>query len=95
MAVAMRAASMGSNAKERGEGWVNVVLNSGGGAVMEEHKGQSIVLADATLSSSPCTTSFIMPVPVHTMSIALGLTMGDAMATPIDNANHTSTRRVS
>ena len=95
MAVAMRAASMGSNAKERGEGWVNVVLNSGGGAVMEEHKGQSIVLADATPSSSPCTTSFIEPALVQTMSIPWGLRTGEAMATPIDNANHTSTRRVS
>ena len=70
-----------------------MVLNSGGGALMATHKGQSIVLADAVLSSSPCTTNFIMPVPVHTMSMPLGLSTGEAMATPTDNANHTSTRR--
>ena len=92
---AICAAAMGCTAWARGEGWVNVVLNSDGGAVMDVHKGQSIVLADAALSSSPCTTSFITPVPVHTMSTPLGLSTGDAMATPTDNANHTSTRRVS
>ena len=92
---AMCAAASGCITWASGEGWVNVVLNSGGGAVKDVHKGQSIVLADAALSSSPCTTSFIMPVPVHTMSIPLGLSTGEAMATPTDNANHTSTRRVS
>jgi DNA-directed RNA polymerase subunit L len=92
-AIAM--AARGCKAWASGEGWVNVVLNSGGGAVMDVHKGQSIVLADAVLSSSPCTTSFITPVPVHTMSMPLGLSTSDAMATPTDNANNTSTRRVS
>ena len=91
---AICAAAMGCTAWANGEGWVNVVLNWGGGALIDMHKGQSIDLADTTLSSSPCTTSFIMPVPVHTMSIPLGLSTGEAMATPTDNANHTSTRRV-
>ncbi|MEN9619472.1 MAG: hypothetical protein RL406_1709, partial [Pseudomonadota bacterium] len=38
---------MGCTAWASGEGWVNEVLNSGGGAVMDVHKGQSIVLAEA------------------------------------------------
>ncbi len=92
---AMCAAAMGCTAWASGEGWVNEVLDWGGGAVMDVHKGQSIVLAEAALSSSPCTTSFIMPVPVHTTSMSLGLSTGEATATPTDNANHTSTRRVS
>jgi hypothetical protein len=91
---AMCAAAMGCTACASGEGWVNVVLNSGGGSVIDVHKGQSIVFADPALSSSPCTTSFIMPVPVHTTSMALGLNTGEATATPIDNTNHTNMRRV-
>jgi hypothetical protein len=78
-----------------GEGWVNAVFNAGGGALMEAHKGQSSVWLDAAASSSLCTTSFMLPVLVQTKSIPCGLTMGDAMATPTDNANQTSTRRVS
>jgi len=70
------------------------VFNATGGATSDAHKGQSSVWLDAVLSSSPCTTSFMLPVLVHTKSMAWGLTMGDAMATPTDNANHTSTRRV-
>jgi hypothetical protein len=71
------------------------VFNATGGATSDAHKGQSSVwLEAAVLSSSPCTTSFMLPVLVHTKSMAWGLTMGDAMATPTDNANHTSTRRV-
>ena len=62
---------------------------------MVAHKGQSKVgEAEVELSSSPCTTNFILPVLVHTMSIALGWTMGDAMAAPTDKANHTSTKRM-
>jgi len=92
---AMCAAAMGNNACERGEGCVSVVLNSGGGAMKVAHSGQSKVRAsEEVLSSSPCTTSFMLPVLVHTMSMALGCTQGDAMATPTDRANHTSTRRM-
>ena len=94
MRAAICAAAMGCTACASGEGWVSAVLNSGGGAVMDVHKGQSIVLAKAAPSSSPCTTSFIMPVPVHTTSVPLGLSTGDATATPTDNTNHTSTKRV-
>ena len=92
---AMCAAAVGNNAYERGEGCDSAVFNAGGGAQMLAHKGQSkIGEKEVELSSSPCTTSFILPVLVHTMSIALGCTMGDAMATPTDKANHTSTKRM-
>lgn len=93
---AMCAATVGNNACERGDGCVSAVLMAGGGAPMVAHKGQSKVgKEDAELSSSPCTTSFMLPVLVHTISIALGWTMGDAMATPTDKANHTSMKRMS
>ena len=62
---------------------------------MLAHKGQSRVGdADFPPSSSPCTTNFMLPVLVHTMSMALDCTMGDAMATPTDMENHTSTKRM-
>lgn len=61
---------------------------------MGRHKGQSIVLPELGLSSSPCTTSFTLPELVQTKSMPCGLTMGAATATPIDNTNQTSTQRV-
>ena len=92
---AMCAAARGCNAWAKGEGWVNEVLRAGGGALIEAHKGQSnLWLEAATPSSSPCTTSFMLPVLVQTRSMPWGLTTGEAMATPIANANHTSTKRV-
>ena len=70
---AMCAATEGNNACERGEGCDSAVFNAGGGALMLAHKGQSKVdEAEVELSSSPCTTNFMLPVLVHTMSIALG-----------------------
>ena len=70
---AMCAATKGNNACERGDGCVSAVFNAGGGAHMVAHKGQSKVEeAEVELSSSPCTTNFILPVLVHTISIALG-----------------------
>jgi|GEM_PF-1798042 hypothetical protein len=92
---AMCAATVGNKACERGEACVSVVLNAGGGAQMMTHKGQSKVGdAKVELSSSPWWTNFMLPVLVHTMSMALGCTMGDAMARPTDKANHTSTKRM-
>jgi len=92
---AMRSVARGCNAWAKGEGWVNEVLRAGGGALIEAHKGQSSLwLEAATPSSSPCTTSFMLPVLVQTRSMPWGLTTGEAMATPIANANHTSTKRV-
>lgn len=95
MAEAMRAASMGSNAWDRGEGWLKAVLMAtGGGAPTAAHKGQSSRWLEAdALPSSPCTTSLAEPEAEQTSSMVLGLTAGDATATPMDNTNHTSTRR--
>jgi hypothetical protein len=93
VADAMRAASMGCKACERGEGWVNVVLTAVGGAPVAAHKGQSSKWLLAWVSSSPWATSLVTPAVVHTNSIDLGATQGDATATPMDNTNQTSTRR--
>lgn len=93
MADAMRAASMGCMACERGEAWVNVVLTVEGGTPVTVHKGQSNKWLLACVSSSPDTTSLTAPAVVHTSSIDLGATTGDATATPMDNTNQTSTRR--
>ena len=91
---AMCAAAMGCMTWAKGEGCVKRVFNAGGGALMDAHKGQSSVWLEAATPSSPCTTNFMLPVLVQTMSMPCGLTMGDAMATPTDKANHTNTRRV-
>jgi len=71
---AMCAATTGISACAKGEGCVNVVLKDTGGAVIEAHNGQSIVLLATVLSSSPCTTNFMLPVLVQTKSIACGCT---------------------
>jgi len=92
---AMCAAAVGNMAWARGDACVNVVLSAGGGALMDAHNGQSSVWLEAATSSSPGITNFMLPVLVQTRSMPCGLTTGDAIATPIDNANHTSTRRVS
>ena len=56
-------ATEGNNACERGEGCDSAVFNADGGAPMVAHKGQSKVGAtEVELSSSPCTTNFILPV---------------------------------
>ena len=92
---AMCAATVGNKACERGEGCVSAVFNAGGGTQVVAHKGQSKVGdAKVELSSSPCATNFMLPVLEHTISMALGCTIGDAIATPTDKANHTSTKRM-
>jgi len=59
------------------------------------HKAQSICAwLGAALSVPSTATSLTMPPLVHTNSVALGATKEDAMATPKDKANHTSTKRV-
>jgi hypothetical protein len=63
-----------------------------GGAQRAIERIKLVVLALS--ASSPSTTSLMLPLLVHTKSIALGCTMGDATATPTDSANHTSTKRV-
>ncbi len=62
---------------------------------MGAHKAQSICpWLEAALSVPSTVTSLSMPPLVHTSSVALGATKEDAMATPKDKANHTSTKRV-
>ncbi len=45
------------------------------------------------LSSAPETTIFMPPELEQTICVSVGFKMGDAMATPMNNANHTNTRR--
>ena len=62
---------------------------------MGAHKAQSICpWLGAVLSLPSKATIFSMPPLVHPISVALGATKEDAMATPKDKANHTSTKRV-
>jgi len=63
---------------------------------MGAHSGQSMLLlvTSEALPSAALTSTFIAPEPVHTSKISFGLTMGDATATPSDNTNHASTRRL-
>ena len=68
------------------------------------HRGQSIVLLKTLDASSLAslvslelaffTTTFIAPEAEQTSKISCGLTIGDAIATPIDSTNHASTKRV-
>jgi hypothetical protein len=44
-------------------------------------------------ASSPTATNFITPVPVQIRAVDSGLMMGEAIATPTDKANQTSTSR--
>ena len=61
------------------------------------HKGQSKVCATLEEASLPSSvlTNFMLPDVVHTMSIDWVWTMGEATATPMNNANQTSTSRAS
>jgi hypothetical protein len=60
----------------------------------EVHKGQSILVVNlASAPSSPEATIFMPPALEHTIWVSVGFKMGEAMATPMNNANHTSTRR--
>ncbi len=70
---AICAAASGRSACARGEGCVNAVLNAVGIAPEGAHKGQSkVLLPDAVLSPSFCTTNFMLPVLVHTKSMLCG-----------------------
>jgi hypothetical protein len=53
-----------------------------------------MLCTDATVSSASSEEiSFMTPPVVHTNSMDAGDTHGEAMATPNDKANHTSTKR--
>ena len=78
-----------------GEGCVSVVLKVGGNAVSVAHKGQSSLCPSAPSDSASPNSTNCMPLAlVHTNSMPFGFATGEAMATPSDNTNHTSTRRV-
>jgi hypothetical protein len=47
----------------------------------------------ASAPSSPEATIFMPPALEHTSWVSVGLKMGDAMATPMNNANQTNTKR--
>ena len=54
----------------------------------------TVNLASApSVPSSPEVTIFMPPALEHTIWVSVGFKMGDAMATPMNSANHTSTSR--
>jgi len=67
------------------------------GTATAAHRGQSMLLdigaLSDELSSVPATTIFIPPALVQTICVSVGFRMGDAMARPMNKANHTSTQR--
>ena len=69
-------------------------MSKGGGAPMLAQSGQLRVwLVTGTLPSSLFTMTFMAPAPEQMSCIPCGMTMGEAIATPIDKANQTSTKR--
>jgi hypothetical protein len=52
-----------------------------------------LVVNLALAPSSPEATNFMPPALEHTIWVSVGFKMGEAMATPMNSANHTSTRR--
>ena len=95
MAEAMCAAAIGCRAWDRGEGLTAGSPKGAGGKATLMHKGQStLALLGWAVSPSSLTTSFMTPPLAQTMSIDLGDTNGEAMATPSAKANHPSTKRV-
>ena len=62
---------------------------------MLAHSGQSSVwlLTGVVLPFASLLMTFMLPEPEHTSCRPCGLTMGEAIATPMDYANHTSTKR--
>jgi MarC family membrane protein len=84
--------------RAKASGWTGSAAqcSTGGGAAIGAHSGQSKVLPDTSeaLPSAAVTSIFIAPEPVQTSKISRGWTMGDATATPSDNTNQASTRRL-
>ena len=96
---AMCADGMLCKAYARGLTGSMVGYSTKGGALMDMHSGQSIALLSTLDASSSTvsvffTTTFIAPEVEQTNKISCGLIIGDAIATPIDNTNHASTKRV-
>jgi len=60
----------------------------------EVHNGQSILVVSlASAPSSPEATIFMPPALEQTIWVSVGFKMGDAMATPMNSANHISASR--
>ena len=91
--VAMRATVTGLSECANGSGGVKTAGISGGAPDSDAHKGQSRfeLLAD---ESWPSTTILTIPDVEHTKSETLGLTTGEAIATPRDNTNPINTNRM-
>jgi hypothetical protein len=85
---------MDCSACAREDCFENENLLTGPGPVAAAHKGQSMPV-DTLMSapSSAAMTSFIPPAAEQTICMSAGWTMGEAVATPMKNANQTSTRR--
>lgn len=97
--LANRAAGRGCKTCDKPPGGSATGTRFCGGAIRGRQTGQSSAACKEVLTASPApsldTTIFMPPMAVQTISAAWGLTQGDATAAPTNNANHTSTRRVS
>jgi hypothetical protein len=52
-----------------------------------------LAACNESAASSPEATIFMPPALEHTICVSVGFKIGEAMATPINSANQTSTRR--
>ncbi len=91
--MAMRATVTGLSECANGSGGVKIEGVYVGAPDSDAHKGQSNVelLID---ESWPSTTILTIPDVEHTKSDTLGLTTGEAIATPRDNTNPINTNRM-
>ena len=91
--MAMRATVTGLSECANGSGGVKIEGVYVGVPDSDAHKGQSNVelLVD---ESWPSTTILTIPDVEHTKSDTLGLTTGEAIATPRDNTNPINTNRM-
>ena len=91
--MAMRATVTGLSECANGSGGVKIEGVYVGAPDSDAHKGQSNVelLVD---ESWPSTTILTIPDVEHTKSETLGLTTGEAIATPRDNTNPINTNRM-
>jgi hypothetical protein len=89
----MRATVTGLSECANGSGGVKIEGVYVGAPDSDAHKGQSNVelLVD---ESWPSTTILTIPDVEHTKSDTLGLTTGEAIATPRDNTNPINTNRM-
>jgi hypothetical protein len=64
------------------------------GALIWAHKGHAMSLDATRVSVASSPTSFMPPMAEQTICEVWGWTKGEATATPMNNTNHTSTKRV-